>query len=84
MMADDRLTGKDERGAEIVRLLASARFLRQLQVDRTLAWLAEDPQATLGGVRPSVFDQRVSAEATSMTLLAVVELLKAIDALSNK
>lgn len=84
MMADDRLTGKDERGAEIVRLLASARFLRQLQVDRTLAWLAEDPQATLGGIRPSVFDQRVSAEATSMTLLAVVELLKAIDALSNK
>jgi len=84
MMADDRLTGKDERGAEIVRLLASARFLRQLQVDRTLAWLAEDPQATLGGVRPSVFDQRVSAEATSMTLLAVVELLKAIDTLSNK
>lgn len=84
MMADDRLTGKDERGAEIVRLLASARFLRQLQVDRTLAWLAEDPQATLGGVRPSVFDQRVSAEATSMTLLAIVELLKAIDALSNK
>lgn len=83
MLGDPRLTSPDERNAEIVRLLNATRFLRQLQVDRTLLWLCGNPGATLGASRPSVFDQRTSADATSMSLLAAVELMASIDKLAN-
>jgi len=82
MLGDPRLTSPEERNAEIVRLLNAMRFLRQLQVDRTLLWLCGNPDATLGASRPSVFDQRTSADATSMSLLATLELLASIQTLS--
>jgi hypothetical protein len=86
MLADERLTPPPpapDRAAEIVRLLSAMRFLRQLQVDRTMQWTLADPSTTLGAMRPSVFDQRTSPEATSMTLLATTELLRAIDTLAK-
>jgi hypothetical protein len=83
MLADDRTTPPADRPAEIVRLLSAMRFLRQLQVDRTMQWTLADPTTTLGALRPSVFDQRTSPEATSMTLLATTELLRAIDTLAK-
>jgi hypothetical protein len=84
MLGDARVTTREERAGEIVRLVHAVRYLRQLQVDRTLAWMAEDRHFALGGVRASTLDQRVSIDATSMTLLAVLELMSSLDTLADE
>lgn len=83
MLADPRLTEQDERGIELARLLQSLRFIRQLQADESVGWMARDADAIVGGVRAAVWDQTLPPDATSMALLTVVEALKAIDTLSR-
>lgn len=82
MLRDPRLTEPNERPEQIVRLMQAARFLRQLQVDEASAWMYPDPKLAIGGIRASTWDNSLPVDATSMTLLFVVELIKSLDALS--
>jgi len=80
MLGDKRLTNDDEVPAELLALTASLRFLRQLQVDKPVTHMFRDPSRAMGGVRAALWDQTVSLDATSMTLLAACEVLRAADA----
>lgn len=84
MVADIRLTDAADRPRELARLLAALRFLRQLTLDEHSAYAAADPPAVVWAVRRSPVDQKLDPEDTAMTLLAVSEALRAIDALSGK
>jgi hypothetical protein len=79
MARDKRLTDPgNEKLAEISRLLGSMRFLRQLMLDDDSAYSAENPRATIGGIRSSLWDQRQPVEATALTLMAVCEVLRTL------
>ena len=82
MLVDDRLTEKQERPREIVRLMAALRFLRQLQVDESSAWMYANSGAAMGGIRASVWDSSQPVEASALTLLCIVETLKSLEAIA--
>jgi len=84
MLGEPELTTPKERPGEIVRLLAAARFLRQLQVDDTLGWMCNDAALVKGGIRNATWDQRTQTDATAMALLAVLETIKGIEKASAK
>jgi hypothetical protein len=84
MLGDPRLTEPQERPAQIAHLMQAARFLRQLQVDESSAWMYPDPKLAFGGVRASTWDNSLPVDATSMTLLCVTELLKSLDELAKQ
>ncbi|CAN5699552.1 hypothetical protein BH11PLA1_BH11PLA1_03720 [soil metagenome] len=83
LLADERATPAAERSAHLVKLLAGIRFLRQLECDDSAAW-ALDPTLNRGGIRPAPWELRPTIEATAMSLIAVDELIKALDALTPK
>lgn len=84
MLGDPRLTEPGEIPAEIVRLMASLRFLRQLTASEAEAHMYRDPSRAIGGVRLSLFDQRMPPEATAMTLLTVCETLRSLEAIRQR
>lgn len=81
MLASESFTSKDERMGEVVRLVASLRFLRQLTMDESSVWNCEEPDKVLWGVRNSPWDRRMSIEASVMTLLALDEAIAALEAI---
>lgn len=81
MLGDTRLTSQDEWPAEVTRLLAAMRFLRQLSPDATAAGFYPAPGLARGGVRASTWDHRMPPEATAMALLTVSEFLQSLAAL---
>ena len=83
MLRDPRLTEPKERSREIVNLMQAMRFLRQLQVDEASAWMYPDPKLAIGGIRASTWDNSLPVDATSMTLLCVVEMIKSLDELAK-
>jgi hypothetical protein len=83
MLADARLTEPKERNQELGRLLHALRFIRQLQVDESVGWMAPKPGQAVGGVRAAPWDHSMPPDATSMALLVVVETLKSLEALSK-
>jgi hypothetical protein len=84
MLGDQRLTEDAEVPQETMRLLESLRFLRQLTADEAECHMYKDPAKALGGVRNSLFDQRMPPEATAMTLLAVCETIKSLEAIKAR
>lgn len=76
MLREPDLAG--ERALELARLLAGLRYLRQLTIGPAEGHMYADPAGARWGVRGSVWDQRVSPEATATTLLAVVEVLRVV------
>lgn len=83
MLADTRLTKDDERLPEVARLIGSMRFLRQLQMDDGTMWMCQNQRRSFGGIRGSLWDQRMPSDASAMTLMAVCETLRAIGALGK-
>jgi hypothetical protein len=84
MLADARVTSVAERPAEIGRLLAGLRYLRQLTADESVAWMAVDAQSLAGGVRAAPWDTSQPIDASAMTLLAVLRSAQALDALAGR
>jgi len=82
MLRYESLTPAAERPAEIARLIAAARFLRQLQLDNSAGWMATDINTARGGIRLSMWDSRSSVEATAMTLLAITETIASLEAIA--
>ncbi len=81
MLGDPRLTDAGEINAELVRLLASLRFLRQLSAGEPEGHMYANPPRAMWGVRASLWDQRQPIESTAMTLLAISETLRSLGAL---
>lgn len=84
MLGEPSLTSKEERAGEMVRLLRTARFLRQLQVDDSLGWMCKDPVSVKGGLRNATWDQRTQTDATAMALMAVLEVIGGIEKASRQ
>lgn len=83
MLRDPRLTEPSERTLELARLMQSIRFIRQLQADDSIGWMARDADLAIGGVRSAVWDQAMPPDATSMALLAITETLKSLEAMGR-
>lgn len=79
MLGDARLTGEEELQREVLSLVRTLRFARQLAVDQDVGHMMRDPSRALGGVRPALWDQTASLDATSMALLTVAEALTSAD-----
>jgi hypothetical protein len=82
MLGDERLTDADELGAEIMRLVSALRFIKQLTVDEYAAAMHVDPRGTIGGVRSALWDARMPPSASAMSLIAVTEMIRSLDALA--
>jgi hypothetical protein len=84
MLGDDRLTGSEEFARELNQVLNSLRFLRQLSAGEAEGHMYRSPRRAMWGVRASVWDQRMSPEATALTLLAVCELVRGLGSVNNR
>lgn len=78
MLGDDRLTSREESPAEFSRLLPSLRFLAQLTVGEAEMHMFRSRDRAIGGVRLSLWDQRMPLEPTAMGLLTLSETLDAM------
>lgn len=78
-MGDPRLTPPDQAMAELVRVAAGMRFLRQLSIREADAYRIPAPDRALGGVRLSLWSDRLPVSASAMSLLAVTEAVLALD-----
>ncbi len=67
---------------QVVDCGRAARFLHQLMFTNDNAYYARSLPDVLGGIRPALWDNRLSTAPTAMALLAVTELQQALDALS--
>ncbi|MEO0629633.1 MAG: hypothetical protein AAFY46_02760 [Planctomycetota bacterium] len=84
MLPDPRLTEPDEVAEQLVSVLNAVRFLRQLAASDVEGFMYREPAEAVGGVRAAAWDQRMPADATAMTLLAVLETLGSLDALAER
>ncbi len=84
MLGDPRLTEDKEVSTELLHLLDSLRFLRQLTVREAECFMYREPEKAIGGVRSSLWDQRMPPEATAMTLMAVCETLRSLEEIQKR
>jgi len=78
-LRDARLTDAAEIMPQMVKLLATLRYTRQLVLDESASYATVDPAKALGGVRLAVWDWRQPPEATAWALILTVESAKAIE-----
>ncbi|MGH7244324.1 MAG: hypothetical protein ACREJD_13010 [Phycisphaerales bacterium] len=76
MLNDDRLTPANDRTLEIARLVPSMRFVRQLMGDEYNGTMFVDPLRAEWGVRNSMWDQRMSGEASALALITLCEAIE--------
>ena len=76
MLNDDRLTPPADRAKEIARLVPSLRFVRQLMGDEYNGTMFVDPLRAEWGVRNSMWDQRMSGEASALALITLCEAVE--------
>lgn len=84
LLGDPRLTPDAELAGEVQTHLRSLRFLRQLTIDEPAATMFPRPDRAIGGVRRALWDQRVSTEATAMTLIAICDTLASLEAIAER
>ncbi len=77
-LADPSTTPQAERMPELVRLLRSVRFIRQLTVDEWSAYSAAAPEIAMGGVRAALWDETLDPETQALALIAIMEVRRAI------
>ena len=84
MLNDPSVTPPQERTRELVRLLPCVRFLRQLAAGPQTSPLLKEGARTTWGIRSAVWDPRMPGEASALTLMAVSETLRALDAMAHQ
>lgn len=88
MLGHPELTGgtlsAGEAPGELGRLVDSLRFLRQLSAGEAEGHMYAEPERARWGVRRALWDQRMEPGATAMTLLAVTEALRSLEALQRR
>ncbi len=78
MLGDARLTTGDERAPEAARLIASLRFLMQLQVGPDGMHMFRSEERAGGGIRLAPWDQTLTLEASALGLLTLSEALESM------
>lgn len=84
MLGDPRLTTDEEFAGELMSLLSSLRFLRQLTADESGTRMYANPARAMGGVRAALWDQRMPIEATSITLIGVLDAIESLEAVARR
>ncbi len=87
MLGDPRLTDRTdmaELNAEIVNLTNALRFLRQLSVRDVDRYRLPNPQRALHGIRSILWSEREPISASAMTLMALTEFCKSLDAIQSQ
>jgi hypothetical protein len=88
MLGDPALTPGTARSGEpprqLVRLLGMLRFLRQLTAEERAGHMYADPDLASGGVRASLWDQRMPLAASALGLVALTESLESIERLGAR
>ncbi|MEZ6235386.1 MAG: hypothetical protein R3B68_14465 [Phycisphaerales bacterium] len=82
MLADPALTPDDEYYGQVIRMLASLRFLRQLCADEAVLSWADGAQPW--GVRAALWTDDQPPEATAMGLLVISETLRSLDTVQQR
>ena len=77
-LRQDELTPADRRTSRLLACGLAARFLGQLMVDEPSAFYMRSISDVLGGLRLSLWDNRLSVGPAAMALLATSELQEAI------
>ena len=77
-LRDPKLGEPKDRLATLLAAGLGARFIQQLTFDPKGGYYVRSPEDTLGGVRVSLWDNRLPASSTAMALLAFTELREAI------
>lgn len=75
MMADGRLTERGELPRELSRMLGGLRFLDALVADEPTCHMYMAPARAIGGVRASLWDQRMTPESGALALLILCDTL---------
>jgi hypothetical protein len=81
MMGDPRLTAENEFPGQVLRMLASVRFLRQLCADDAVMSWADGPA---WGVRAATWTDEQPEEATPMALVVLSEMVRSLDAVAER
>jgi hypothetical protein len=82
MLGDPRLTDESERMPHLTALLSGLRFVRQLSMDDATCHVCPHLALASWGTRASTWEYRQPPEASALALLAVIETLESLDALS--
>ncbi len=83
MLGDPRLTAKDDQSGQIVKLLGSLRFLKQLSAREAETHMYTWPGRARWGVRAALWDQEMPVQASALTLLCLIETLESLDQISS-
>lgn len=82
MLTDERFTpgtaADGEWGGELIRVLRTARFVRQLAADPDATTLYARPERAAWGVRAALWDQRQPSDASALALVGLCDLLDAL------
>jgi len=81
MLGDERLTPAAEFPGQVLRMLASLRFLRQLCADEAVMTWGDGPA---WGVRGAVWTDEQPGEATAMGLLVLGETVRSLEAVQRR
>ncbi|MCE7973825.1 MAG: hypothetical protein DYG92_05770 [Leptolyngbya sp. PLA1] len=84
MLADERLTGDEDLLPQLARVVAGARFARQLAADEAVTSLALEPARAAWGIRAATWDAHQPVDASAMGLLTLRETVDAIDAAGKR
>lgn len=79
MLGDKRLTESQELFPQINGLIRSMRFIVQLSASEAEGHMYPDAERAQGGIRLALWDQTISVDATSLGLVAICEMLDALD-----
>lgn len=81
MLGDARLTPENEFPGQVLRMLSSLRFLRQLCADGAVMTWAD---GRAWGVRAATWTDEQPEEATALGLLVITETLRSLEAVSQR
>lgn len=79
LLADPRVTPRNEFDRELMRFLPCLRFVRQLCADEWTEAMSREPSKTRWGVRAAAWDPRMPGEASALALVTVRETLAALE-----
>lgn len=78
MMVDPRLTPAEDLPRELARLLGGVRFIGSLTADEATCHMYASPERAHGGVRASLWDQRMPPESGALAILILCDLLDVV------
>lgn len=83
-MRDDEMAADQDTFGWLLTASLTARFIAQLMMDKPSCYYVRSVEDSLGGVRLSLWDNRLKNWPTALSLLAMVELQESIQALETR